>query len=95
VVKISKSFISLGKKLQQMKKGIKGLKGKASYTSASSMIMKTINKMCKLKPHNENLIIFRDQIKIAIENKDEEAYKKWLKAFRNEFMFDIGKSTGE
>ena len=78
-----------------MKKGIKGLKGKASYTSASSMIMKTIDKMCKLKPHNENLVIFRNQIEIAIKNKDEEAYGKWLKAFRNEFMFDAGKPTGE
>ena len=92
---MTKTFLSLGKKLENAKKFFKNKKDITSYKTASSMIIKIIDKMCKLKPHNENLKIFADQIKYAIEKKDKEGYEKWLKAFRNEYMFDAGTPIDE
>lgn len=73
--------------MNAIKKGMKKMKNKASYVSASSVVKKGLDEIVKLKKDNEILKYQVDECKKAIDDRDEKETKKWMRMVRNTVMF--------
>ena len=73
--------------MNAINRGLKKMKDKASYDSASGIVKKGLDQIVKLKKDNEILKYQVEECKKAIDNKDEKETKKWMRMVRNTLMF--------